>query len=201
MGLTQTKLHFKVMKEDWDEVEQRSLRFPAEVRTQNEYGDLPLHLACYTGRAPAGTIAALAREYPQSVGTRNSRGLTALDAARINYKADNPHRHQVLMILGVSVLTESTSLQLDNNVFTSASPAQCYHNELCVICMERPVDTILIPCGHACICKECVVTVLASGVCPMGRCRIDAIRKYSEVAQEEVFKFMQEEVPEIAQRA
>ena len=39
----------------------------------------------------------------------------------------------------------------------------------CVICMERPADHVLIPCGHLCLCSSCVVSS-----CPVCRSNIHA---------------------------
>ena len=42
----------------------------------------------------------------------------------------------------------------------------------CPICLERPKDTVLIPCGHV-LCKGCAEKIMA--VCPM--CRADVKEK------------------------
>jgi len=182
MGLNQTKLHFKVLKEDWDAVEERALLFPQEVRTRNEYGDLPLHFACYVGRAPAETIAALVRAYPESVTIRNSRGFLPLDAARVNYLRESPHRERVLLVLGSSGAAASPAEEprAEGADEFPNQPERRFDSGVCVVCMEKPADHIVVPCGHACVCGPCAISVLSRGLCPMGRCRIGAIRKIED---------------------
>lgn len=51
---------------------------------------------------------------------------------------------------------------------------------LCVICMEQPVEIVLYKCGHACMCNECVKQIRKeSQRCPI--CRqifLDAVKFY-----------------------
>jgi serine/threonine protein kinase len=59
----------------------------------------------------------------------------------------------------------------------------------CVICMERPVTHILIPCGHPCLCEVCATSQGLSRLrmkCP--ECRVEfrqAIRFYGKVVEDE----------------
>jgi len=52
---------------------------------------------------------------------------------------------------------------------------------VCVICLDRPRDTVLEPCGHACVCRDCASILCAMQatsnsrslrVCPMCRTQI-----------------------------
>ena len=107
MGLTQTKLHYKILKESWNSTHahlgtpqgQRAARQP------NPLGDLPLHLACYGGQAPPSVIRALILAYPAAADTRNKEGFTPVELARVNYRRDGPHRAQVLELLEGSFVT------------------------------------------------------------------------------------------------
>ena len=36
---------------------------------------------------------------------------------------------------------------------------------LCKVCMERPTQTVLKPCGHSLMCWQCASTVRACPVC------------------------------------
>ena len=40
----------------------------------------------------------------------------------------------------------------------------------CVVCLEKPVQVALVPCGHVCACISC-----SSGlkICPMCRCAVE----------------------------
>lgn len=44
---------------------------------------------------------------------------------------------------------------------------------LCVVCLEHPADTAVVPCGHLCACHRCMGQVMAAErLCPM--CRVEA---------------------------
>nr|XP_047134472.1 uncharacterized protein LOC124812224 [Hydra vulgaris] len=60
---------------------------------------------------------------------------------------------------------------------TAAGPAA----EPCCICMASPKDTILLPCGHVCVCSTCAALLEAQGLddepegvylCPVCRTRV-----------------------------
>ena len=41
---------------------------------------------------------------------------------------------------------------------------------LCSICMEKNIDTVIVPCNHACMCRSCANRVLnTTGKCPICR--------------------------------
>lgn len=42
----------------------------------------------------------------------------------------------------------------------------------CKVCMEAEVNTALLPCGHACLCYECSLTVRYSEFTSVGKCPI-----------------------------
>ena len=42
----------------------------------------------------------------------------------------------------------------------------------CKVCMEAEVNTALLPCGHACLCYECSLTVRYSEYTSVGKCPI-----------------------------
>eukprot|EP00439_Symbiodinium_sp_Y106_P078035 s270_g16.t2 len=43
---------------------------------------------------------------------------------------------------------------------------------MCVVCLERRADTAVVPCGHLCLCQNCVADVMGQRLCPM--CRNEA---------------------------
>ena len=90
MGTTQTKLHYKVLKESWPSTHAH-LSTPAgqrNARQINPLGDTPLHLCCYGGQAPPSIIRALILAYPAATTIRNKEGFLPVDLARINYGRD-----------------------------------------------------------------------------------------------------------------
>ncbi len=52
-----------------------------------------------------------------------------------------------------------------------------YQEETCRVCLEKPHDTVLFPCGHCNICFLCCLKLLRiSDVCPL--CRSQALEIY-----------------------
>jgi hypothetical protein len=48
----------------------------------------------------------------------------------------------------------------------------------CSICMEKLVNTILLPCSHICLCQSCAGQVEDSdNSCPLCRAEIDTVSK------------------------
>mmetsp|Transcript_5843 Transcript_5843/g.16450 ORF Transcript_5843/g.16450 Transcript_5843/m.16450 type:complete len:275 (+) Transcript_5843:45-869(+) len=87
MGTTQTKLHYKVLKQVWASTHAH-LSTPAgqrNARQVNPLGDTPLHLCCYGGQAPPSIIRALILAYPAATTLRNKEGYLPVELARINY--------------------------------------------------------------------------------------------------------------------
>ena len=57
-----------------------------------------------------------------------------------------------------------------------ADPCEDTSRQLCVVCMTSCVDTVLVPCGHACMCHGCTTRVKeTSGKCPICRRMIEHI--------------------------
>lgn len=50
--------------------------------------------------------------------------------------------------------------------------------EECVICKERPRESVFYPCGHRCTCYQCGKTIYKrSGICPMCKTKIEYLLK------------------------
>ena len=101
MGLTQTKLHHKVLKGSWKSIIIK-LQTPDGkrwVKQKNPCGDYPLHLACYTGQTPPNIIRALIIAYPAALRQKNKVGFTPLQLAKRNYRIDHPYRNDVVEFL------------------------------------------------------------------------------------------------------
>lgn len=45
--------------------------------------------------------------------------------------------------------------------------------QMCSVCMESKIDSVMIPCGHACSCMACAEEVMGNG-CPV--CRTETVR-------------------------
>ena len=41
--------------------------------------------------------------------------------------------------------------------------------KVCVVCMANKINTVCVPCGHRCICDECLTAIKKLGECPVCR--------------------------------
>ena len=99
MGSTQTKLHWAVLQGDWEKTLQCLQKVKYNATIANPYGDYPLHLACYSGKAPPEVIQKLIKACPDAVMMKNKKGYYPLKLAEINYRSDDPNRERVLAML------------------------------------------------------------------------------------------------------
>jgi len=57
-------------------------------------------------------------------------------------------------------------------------PCNDPHQKMCTVCMIQCVNTVLVPCGHACMCKGCANRVFEGRVkCPICQQRIQVIQR------------------------
>jgi hypothetical protein len=47
----------------------------------------------------------------------------------------------------------------------------------CLICMDKPKNTLLFPCGHVCACDGCAAILSTQGTCPVCRAKIEKVIK------------------------
>ncbi|KAL3779936.1 LOW QUALITY PROTEIN: hypothetical protein HJC23_005433 [Cyclotella cryptica] len=86
---------------------------------------------------------------------------------------------------GASIVANNSlqhQLTACSHLFSQHPPKQLYHTSPhCVVCLESPVSIALIPCGHLCLCIDCVQTaVIIRGVCPVDRCEVESLYKVRE---------------------
>ena len=56
-------------------------------------------------------------------------------------------------------------------------------NDKCAVCLERPADAIVVPCGHGELCMVCAkVIALKKASCPICRADIDEVVQWSPTA-------------------
>ena len=73
-------------------------------------------------------------------------------------------------------LKEKTTKMLSlRNVFSLCKDADVMSSYMCFVCLERPVDVFIDPCGHV-ICEQCSVRS-ALHVCPFCRGSVRQYRK------------------------
>jgi hypothetical protein len=197
MGQGQTKMHWAVLSQDWERVLRRLQKQPKEAATSNPYGDHPLHLACYEGQAPPYIIRALISAYPDAVRLENKMGRDPLELASINYRVGGPHRSELLALLrwhrpGSSPPQNNENDNFDNeesstfpsyaDMFVEQPPLQMYNtSNKCVICLECPASIAMVPCGHVCLCVQCLQPkVMSKGICPIDRCEVVGLYKVKD---------------------
>jgi len=192
MGLTQTKLHFKILREKWPGVAERVSKPMglAEARTTNPLGDLPLHYAAYSGRAPPFAIRALMLAYPDGAAVRNKAGFRPLELAEVNYRRESPYREEVLAVLrGATDVAEARNraraegalADADADAVEGGVPREVYRTSAdCVVCLDAPATEVVSPCGHLCLCTGCAPQVRKKRICPVGRCYVASIVSMSE---------------------
>mmetsp|Transcript_1355 Transcript_1355/g.1881 ORF Transcript_1355/g.1881 Transcript_1355/m.1881 type:complete len:217 (+) Transcript_1355:120-770(+) len=187
MGLTQTKLHFAIIRGtlegEWYYSVRRVEKAPYEATIANPCGDYPLHLACYSGNAPPSLIRALIDAYPDALLKNNNKGRDPLELAAKNYSFADPKRAQVLALLrwhrpgnSSTAIAQQHSGDLQcnsNNIFCDEPPEHMYScSAQCVVCLEEVATIAMKPCGHICLCLACVPTTMKSGLCPVDRCEV-----------------------------
>lgn len=48
----------------------------------------------------------------------------------------------------------------------------------CVVCLDNPREALLQPCGHVCVCQDCIKRiVLADNKCPVCRILVSSVQK------------------------
>lgn len=90
-----------------------------------------------------------------------------------------PHLNRIQLDVPVELMHEflGTTMVPEPTIRHSVSsirPARVYENEdaECVACQERSKDSIIVPCGHFCLCNDCCQNL---DTCPMCRQRIECI--------------------------
>jgi hypothetical protein len=63
-------------------------------------------------------------------------------------------------------------------VFTTTVPVMVPRERDCIVCLERPIGTRLLPCRHSCLCVECARTLQSQRRgCPLDRAPIERIEE------------------------
>mmetsp|Transcript_52054 Transcript_52054/g.77131 ORF Transcript_52054/g.77131 Transcript_52054/m.77131 type:complete len:200 (+) Transcript_52054:253-852(+) len=184
---TYSKLLWLILGRKWngDIIAKRLRTRPLEARQSNEFGDLPLHFACYKS-APLAIVISIIESYPEAVFIRNRAGFTPLQIAEKNYSNQNRDRDGVLDALQRVLEEREESAPVENTeglTRHSLSLDHTFRSTLCVICMDRAATHVVIPCGHLCLCGSCQSSFKkrrGQVLCPMGRCTVESIVRMQE---------------------
>jgi len=151
-------------------------KYPDGAKVPTEVGCLPIHTACLFGSSST-IVSTLLEVYPESVEKADLAGLTPSD-----YAEDNPRpvKQDIITLLDSAILrldsrnrlveqkTEpipeipfkaksqegDSQIQQVNDQQVAAIKRRS-STKLCVVCMDRDVCRILLPCGHPCLCDKC----------------------------------------------
>jgi len=81
------------------------------------------------------------------------------------------------------ILSEPIVVEARKDPDPSSMPANPNSNNkvaksLCVVCMDKEADGVVLPCGHLCGCEPCLKTLLNSGSnCPICRAHMHSVVK------------------------
>ncbi|CAF1036955.1 unnamed protein product [Adineta steineri] len=113
------------------------------------------------------------REYPlvlivHSLITENSEEFFQLpiQVATLHVKSSIPTDPPTKFILRISKLADGRSLVLQD-IFT---PGAFHSDNTCAVCLTEPVTHVLLPCKHACVCRNCFSLIDKCPVC-LVQCR------------------------------
>lgn len=92
------------------------------------------------------------------------------------------------MFGGTTALCDEGKLDTDDACAPSPRTDASEH-ETCIICCERAMEALLVPCGHCCTCLPCSDGLMAieagfGGRCPLCREIIDSVQSASAAAAE-----------------
>lgn len=62
---------------------------------------------------------------------------------------------------------------------SAPTPAEDRKERTCVICMDKEVDHVMVPCGHLCVCSGCVKQLKAEKLttCPVCRTKPKLVQR------------------------
>ena len=77
---------------------------------------------------------------------------------------------------GSDLVTYQDILRRKNPIAQNAPTFEDDKNNTCVVCMERPSKTAIVPCGHASFCEACAKRLQSTvGKCAICRGRIQNV--------------------------
>jgi len=153
---------------------------PRAVHVKADDGSLPLHLAClYGGWVDLSVVQYLLWVNPESVRIPDGHGLLPKELA-----SDNPSGCSIESIEMLEIAEQkleklerndrnadggawrllskldtmypiSFEVETCETFGSNGSESAKSETKLCVVCMERDVSRVMVPCGHPCLCNVC----------------------------------------------
>jgi len=154
--------------------------YPESVRLPTIDGSLPIHLACAYGDSETmPLVSSLLRTFPESIRESDGHGLLPRDCA-----CHNPNKEYITDIIDLidnMLETDKEILSMEDSFSLDRCHTQCIMSDnllprissdeysrtsnkthrnnrskyrVCVVCMDKEVSHVLIPCGHPCLCAD-----------------------------------------------
>ena len=103
---------------------------------------------------------------PVFANARLEDALTRQRVARTEATLDTAERASGALALSQPAAANQTAEQQQQS---------CDDSSLCVVCINKPKDVLLLPCRHMCVCLECCESILqADPLCPLCRIKIES---------------------------
>ena len=130
-------------------------------------GSLPIHLAMVYGSPKhLPVISTLLFLYPESVTIYDGHGLSLFDLIYDNVSGSLFQNEVISMLHTTNEIHSSTKRgelpsivsgckSFETVSSNSSEEGSTTNIKTCIICMERHVSRLLIPCGHAVLCDKC----------------------------------------------
>ena len=55
--------------------------------------------------------------------------------------------------------------KVTNIIIFSLQPMTLPAGAECVVCMDKPLEMVFVPCGHICVCEECSAQITRCPIC------------------------------------
>jgi len=146
---------------------------PEGSRTQASDGSLPIHLACVYGEC-CQVLESLLGSYNASIRIRDGHGLLPKEVVadnpnlkvrskflvRLEQKSDITEKSNCMSasstIEGIKSNTFSINRNCDTRTLLNIGKGyKRSESKFCVLCLEKAVNTVILPCGHLSLCSDC----------------------------------------------
>jgi hypothetical protein len=136
------------------------------------YFNLFLLIALAEDGTARGTVASQGERHADArlLWRRSRRGRYAASHQQHHGQRTHAGKQRLAQIFESQLFDDASYLQPSFFLRVSAP--------LCRVCMVNEADTIILPCGHFCMCGECAARSSKDGICPI--CRVP-IRMYFKV--------------------
>jgi len=106
----------------------------------------------------------------------NNNGPAAAGAVGQNENQNSSHHHSQIHPAAAAAAAAVSISSSSSSVPVSSRVRVLYRSPRCVACLDDPINTIFLDCGHSCMCKKCAFdfmrTTGGDGFCPICRAEV-----------------------------